>query len=61
MGVSDKKIEKFDPIIVGPWMDLWDLVTRKGSEPVGNKHVERYLASPPSTRSIERYVKANNW
>ena len=49
----------FDPIIVGPWMDLWNITTDKRGLP--NPHVDRYLASPPESRDVEKYIRAGNW
>jgi len=51
--------EAFDPVIVGPWMDLWDLETDVRGIP--NQHVERYLQTPEETRNVDAYIKAGNW
>ena len=38
------KTDGFDPVIVGPWMDLWDIEADVRGLP--NAHTERYLESP---------------
>lgn len=55
----DDQNEVFDPVIVGPWMDLWNLTTHELSKP--NKHLDRYLASSPEARSIAPYQDTGNW
>lgn len=51
--------DEFDPIIVGPWMDLWNITTHHLGRP--NVHVDRYLAASPESRSIEDYLHAKHW
>jgi hypothetical protein len=64
-GKKKKKKDAFDPVIIGPWMDLWDLetdarVTAAGA-PRPNAHVDRYLATPPAARDVDGYIRAGNW
>jgi hypothetical protein len=40
-------------------MDLWNITTDKRGLP--NPHVDRYLASPPESRDVEKYIRAGNW
>jgi len=53
----------FDPVVVGPWMDLWDIDSQ--DDPLGgslhNPHTARYLASPADRRDVQAYVAADNW
>ena len=57
--------ESFDPVITGPWMDLWDLESdiRDGVDgcPRPNIHIERYMQTPEETRSMQKYQEAGNW
>ena len=45
--------ETFDPVIVGPWMDLWDLETDVRGLP--NQHVDTYIAQPEDKRDVKAY------
>lgn len=56
---AQEKQETFDPVIVGPWMDLWDLESDARGLP--NPHLERYLETPEESRSVKGYIKAGNW
>lgn len=56
---EEEKAEAFDPIIVGPWMDLWDLESDSRGRP--NPHIESYLATDPEKRNVQAYIKAGNW
>merc|ERR1712137_627422 len=47
----------FDPVITGPWMDLWDLES-DGRE---NAHIKRYLGSPEAKREPQTYIGKGNW
>eukprot|EP00041_Stephanoeca_diplocostata_P030764 m.939059 g.939059 ORF g.939059 m.939059 type:complete len:443 (+) comp23823_c1_seq9:90-1418(+) len=50
--------EEFDPVIMGPWMDLWDL--EDNGRP--NKHIDAYLQSDPSPRDVaQTYIRNGNW
>ena len=51
--------EEFDPIIVGPWMDLWDIEEHQSGK--DNKHTARYLGTPAEARDPDNYIKAGNW
>jgi len=59
--------DAFDPVIIGPWMDLWDLETdvradpADEAKPLPNQHIERYLETPEDTRDVAEYQKAGNW
>ena len=55
--------EAFDPVVTGPWMDLWDIEadSRVGKEGKVNKHVERYLETDESSRDVQNYISQNNW
>jgi hypothetical protein len=49
-----------DAVIVGPWMDLWNITThvQGGSNP----HVDRYVhGTSPAQRNVSRYIDAGNW
>lgn len=51
--------ETFDPVVVGPWMDLWDLEEDVRGLP--NQHIDTYLRSDPSTRDPQRYIDKGHW
>lgn len=49
-GLGTQETSTFDPIVIGPWMDLWPITThQKGHR---NKHVERYMASDGSRKNM---------
>merc|ERR1712070_64911 len=52
------EVDKFDPLIVGPWMDLWDIEPHQEGKP--NAHVERYLALPQEQRDPQGYIDQGN-
>jgi len=54
-----KEENKWDPIIVGPWMDMWDI--EKHEKGLPNRHTDSYLASPPETRDPLKYINEENW
>jgi len=63
---GEKLQETFDPVITGPWMDLWDIEAdvRKNKEGTGsrpNMHTARYLESDESTRDVQKYIDDGNW
>ena len=41
--------EAFDPVVVGPWMDLWDVTEHVDGGP--NKHVDRYMSTDAGKRT----------
>lgn len=57
----------FDPVVVGPWLDLWDIESQEITLPDGsisivpNPHTDRYLASAAASRGSEQYMEAGNW
>eukprot|EP00039_Didymoeca_costata_P011234 m.157106 g.157106 ORF g.157106 m.157106 type:complete len:421 (+) comp15108_c0_seq3:2-1264(+) len=51
--------ENFDPVVIGPWMDLWDLEEDTRGRP--NKHVDKYLQTDPSARNVDAYIEKGNW
>jgi len=51
--------ENFDPIIIGPWMDLWDI--EEDVRGIPNPHVDSYLQTDASTRDVNGYIKQGNW
>ena len=67
--------EDFDPVIVGPWMDLWDIETDARPDPknptatLPNQHVDHYMKNlglglqglTADKVQAETYKKANNW
>ena len=48
-----------DAVVVGPWMDLWNITTHVDGG--SNLHVDRYMATPPAQRDIQRYMDIGNW
>ena len=45
-GLNTKAAEiDLDPIVTGPWMDVWNTTHR-------NRHVDRYVESPPSHAAV---------
>lgn len=56
---ADKAKMDLDPIIVGPWMDLWDLEEdRQGRR---NPHLERYMQGPAEARDPKKYISKGHW
>ena len=51
--------ETFDPVGVGPWMDLWDL--EKDVRGLPNQHIDSYLHSDPAARDPQRYIDKGHW
>jgi hypothetical protein len=51
---ADVSKETFDPVIVGPWMDLWDLETDVRGIP--NQHVDTYVAQDEDKRDPQAYI-----
>ena len=49
----------FDPVIVGPWMDLWDIVEHEDG--LGNPHVDRYMATDAANRSGGEGYLPDKW
>jgi hypothetical protein len=45
--------EVFDPVIIGPWMDLWDLETDVRGIP--NQHIDTYIATDEKDRDLASY------
>ncbi len=48
----------FDPVIVGPWMDLWNLTAHRDGG--SNRHLERYLGTEGSRGAEHKYMP-HNW
>ena len=42
------KTTAFDPVIVGPWMDLWDIEAHEHGD--SNPHVDRYMTTDAAKR-----------
>ena len=40
-GTAEAAAIDLDPIVTGPWMDIWNITHR-------NRHVDRYVASLPA-------------
>ena len=51
--------ENFDPRIIGPWMDLWDLEEDVRGLP--NAHIDQYLETDPAGRDPETYKAKKQW
>ena len=63
---GEKLQENFDPVITGPWMDLWDIeedvrLNKEGSGPRPNQHTERYLKTEEELRDVNKYIEQGNW
>ena len=66
---ADDAAASFDPVITGPWMDLWDLETdcrdNGSGKPRPNAHIDRYLEQPEATKTLgdiqDKYKKHGNW
>jgi len=56
---QDEAKLNLDPVIVGPWMDLWDIDDHVDGKP--NRHLDAYLATPLEARDVESYISAENW
>ena len=50
---------KFDPVIVGPWMDLWNITTHQSGGK--NEHVERYMETEAGRRPGGEGYLPDNW
>jgi len=48
-----------DPVIVGPWMDLWDL--ERDERGRHNRHLERYMQGPSENRDVGKYIAKGHW
>eukprot|EP00911_Craspedida_sp_UC1_P002030 UC1_evm3s1566 len=59
LGVNGKS--NVDTVVVGPWMDLWDLEAPAGAGRVANRHIASYLATDESSRDPQRYIDIGNW
>jgi len=57
---TEETAEKFDPVICGPWMDLWNLTTHIDGES-NNQHVDRYLSSAAGKRPAGEGYLPDNW
>jgi Phytanoyl-CoA dioxygenase (PhyH) len=55
------EVPDFDPIVVGPWMDLWDV--EKHPQGLDNPHIQRYIESlkDGDAELIQGYRERNNW
>ena len=56
-----QKKTSFDPVIVGPWMDLWNL--EKGAAAAGgrNPHIDRYMETEAAQRKGGEGYLPDNW
>ena len=51
--------ETFDPKIIGPWMDLWDLEDDVRGLP--NQHIDQYLSTDEKARDPKNYIEKDQW
>ena len=62
-GMGEQKAEQaketFDPRIIGPWMDLWDLEEDVRGLP--NPHIDQYLGTDEAGRDPQNYIKKGQW
>jgi len=62
---AEEAPDSFDPVIVGPWMDLWDIEEDARRDEAGvpkpNQHVDRYMETPEELRDPQAYIAAGNW
>ena len=56
---SEKNVKPFDPVIVGPWMDLWNITTHVNGGK--NVHVDRYMASESGKLPAGEGYLPDNW
>jgi hypothetical protein len=59
VGQKEEAKLNLDPVVVGPWMDLWDIEEHVSGK--ANRHLDAYLATPEKTRDVNNYIKAGNW
>jgi len=57
-------LPQFDPIVIGPWLDLWTIEDHKDAKT--NPHVDRYLETKSSNnrqraRTIDRTLMPNRY
>ena len=54
-------MDTFDPVIIGPWMDLWNVTTHHQGK--HNAHVDRYLSlgAGEAKGTIEKLAKQGHW
>ena len=52
---------RFNPVVVGPWMDLWDV--QQHPQGRDNPHVHRYFATleDGDEELVQSYRERNNW
>ena len=58
-GLGSTKVKPFDPVIVGPWMDLWNITTHVNGGK--NVHVDRYMASESGKLPAGEGYLPDNW
>lgn len=59
---ADAEAALGDAVIVGPWMDLWNITSHEDGDRIRNVHVDRYVhETPASKRDISRYLEIGNW
>jgi len=51
--------EEFDPVIIGPWMDLWNVTSHEDGG--RNPHIERYIGLSEDKKDITRYLERKIW
>jgi hypothetical protein len=56
---ADQAKETFDPRIIGPWMDLWDLEEDVRGLP--NAHIDQYLETDENGRDPKNYIEKGQW
>ena len=64
-GMGEQKAEEaketFDPRIIGPWMDLWDLEEDVRPNAAPNAHIDQYLATDEKDRDPKNYIEKGQW
>jgi hypothetical protein len=64
VSVESTFVPQFDPVIVGPWMDLWD-IDQHENERSTNPHIDRYIQTFKTEGSAEALVQCyrdkQNW
>lgn len=57
--LGEKATKDFDDVIIGPWMDLWNITTHRDG--LKNRHVDRYLQSEAALRPGGSGYLPDNW
>ena len=53
---AEKAAGNYDAVVVGPWMDLWDIEADARATPKPNPHVAQYLSSNPERNHHNPYL-----